>query len=47
MVDEKTLAIIEYCKPHREQMWAARILGILLDCDFRDVEHELQRKGFL
>lgn len=29
-------AILEYCKPHLDQMWAAHISGILLEKDFRD-----------
>lgn len=28
--------ILLYCKGHTEQMWAATIVSILLDCDFRD-----------
>lgn len=33
--------VIEYCEPHLEQMWAARVVGILLGCDFRDCKEHL------
>lgn len=33
--------IIEYCRPHWKQMWAAQILGIVFGCDFRDVKGKL------
>jgi len=33
--------ILEYCKPHAEQMWAARVAGIILDCEYRDVQSEI------
>jgi hypothetical protein len=29
--------ISKYCAPHTDQMWAAVISGIILECDFRDV----------
>lgn len=32
----KRKLVIEYCYPHLEQMWAARIVGILLGCSFKD-----------
>lgn len=38
----KVKAIIEYCEPHLEQMWAARVIGILLGCDFRDVKDHIE-----
>jgi hypothetical protein len=28
--------ILEYCRPHTDQMWAAKIVSIILGCDFRD-----------
>lgn len=34
----KEVEILEYCYPHCQQMWAATIMGIILGCDFRDVE---------
>jgi hypothetical protein len=32
----KKKAVIEYCYDHVDKMWAANIIGVLLDCDFRD-----------
>lgn len=34
----KKKAVIDYCYDHLEKMWAARIVGILLGCDFRDAK---------
>jgi hypothetical protein len=34
----KTKAVIEYCYKHLDQMWAAKVAGILLGCDFRDAK---------
>lgn len=28
--------VIRYCYPNTEIFWAAKIIGILLNCDFRD-----------
>lgn len=39
----RTNEIIEYCEPHLEMMWAARIVGILLNCDFRSCKAELKK----
>lgn len=36
-------AVIEYCYDHLETMWAARITGILLGCDFRDAKDHADR----
>jgi len=33
--------VFEYCKPHLSSMWAAQIVGILLECDFRDAASAL------
>ncbi len=33
--------VLEYCKPHLDQMWAATIVGMLLKCDFRDAKSKL------
>lgn len=38
---KKIDAVIDYCEPHIEQMWAASVVGILLDCSFRDVREHL------
>jgi hypothetical protein len=35
--------VLNYCEPHTEQMWAAYIIGLILDCDFRDSKQELQK----
>lgn len=32
----EVMEILEYCRPHIDQMWASRILGIILKCEFRD-----------
>jgi len=39
----KKLEVIQYCYPHLEKMWAAKIVGILLDCDFRDAKEFADR----
>lgn len=36
---------VEYCAPYTHQMWAATIVGILLECDFRD--SPIKAKKFL
>jgi len=41
----KELQIIEYCRPELEHMWASTIIGIILDCDFRDADSELRKRG--
>ena len=34
---EKRIALVlQYIHPYLNFMWAARIYGILMDCDFRD-----------
>ena len=30
--------IIDYCEPHLDMTWAARMIGIALECDFRDCQ---------
>lgn len=40
---EKLDEILKYCEPHLEQMWAATIVSNILECDFRDAKHELQK----
>lgn len=39
---EKIVKVLDYCKPHLDKMWAATIVGILLDCDFRDAKVTLE-----
>lgn len=40
---EKQTEILEYCRPHTDQMWAARIVSIILGCDFRDATPTLAK----
>lgn len=40
--DEKE--ILKYCQPHMEQMWASVIVGIILECDFRDAGTRLKEQ---
>lgn len=35
--------ILEYCRPHTDQMWAAKIVSIILGCDFRDATPALAK----
>lgn len=39
---EKLSEILEYCSGRAEQMWAATIAGIILECDFRDVKQRIK-----
>jgi hypothetical protein len=32
-------AVVEYCYDHLDIMWSAKIVGILLGCDFRDAKY--------
>lgn len=41
---EKEKEILSYVTPYIEYMWAARIAGIILECDFRDVKTELDKQ---
>lgn len=36
--EAQNLEILEYCRPHLDQMWAAKIASIILDCDFRETK---------
>lgn len=38
----KEMEIIEYCKKYIDQMWATTIVGIILNCDFRDAKAKLE-----
>lgn len=42
-VTEKEHEILEYCKDHTDKMWAATIVGIILDCEFMDAPIEIKR----
>lgn len=33
---DKEKAIIKYCEPSEKWMWAAEIMGTILECDFKD-----------
>lgn len=39
----KQKEILEYCRNNTHLMWAAKIVSIALDCDFRDAEYELEK----
>lgn len=45
--DKQVDDILTYCKPHIDKMWAASIVGILLDCDFKDAHNALKELGEL
>lgn len=34
--------ILEVCKGHEQLMWSAKIISILLGCDFRDSKQKLE-----
>ena len=36
--NRKMRQILLYCEPYLDQMWAAVVVGILLDCDFKDAK---------
>ncbi len=38
---KKQNQILEYSKPHIDQMWSATICGIILDCEFRDAKSKI------
>jgi hypothetical protein len=38
---EKLNSILKYCQPHVHDMWAANIVGSILECDFRDAQNAL------
>lgn len=40
--DSKVVEILTYCRPHVDEMWAAKICSVLLDCDFRDVKRKFE-----
>ena len=40
---EKNKEVLEYCRPHTDQMWAAKIVSIILGCDFRDATPTLAK----
>lgn len=43
LCDEQISELINYCLPHHEKMWAAKVLGIVFDCDFRDSKEAAEK----
>lgn len=39
----KIKEVLDYCEPHLEQMWAAKVSSILLSCDFRDAKQHKKK----
>lgn len=37
-LSNEQIAIIEYCYPHTDMMWASTIIAMILKCDFRDAK---------
>lgn len=42
-MEKEKLEVLKYCYGHTSQMWAATIVSILLNCDFRDSTKELEK----
>lgn len=40
-IDLRIQEVLLYCKPHLDKMWAAKVVSILLDCDFRECKDVL------
>lgn len=38
----KFASVLNYCEGHTDEMWAATIVAILLDCDFRESSRALK-----
>lgn len=38
---KKNTEVLEYCEAYTDQMWAASIVSIILNCDFRDAKQKL------
>jgi len=34
--------ILKICKGHEDLMWSAKIIGIILECDFRDAKQKIE-----
>lgn len=39
---KKQTEILEYCRPHTDQMCAAVIIATILGCDFRDAKQKVE-----
>jgi len=42
MLSKKDWAVIAYCEAYLDQMWAAMVCSIILECDFRDVKQKIK-----
>lgn len=40
---KKHKEVVGYCAQHIDKMWASTIVGILLNCDFRDASEALKK----
>lgn len=40
---QKQLRVINYSKDKLDQMWAATVVSVLLDCDFRDAKEVVKK----
>jgi len=41
-IDKRVSEVLAYCQKHIDQMWAATVAGMLLNCDFRDADEMLK-----
>ena len=39
---DNEIKILKYCKDNTEYMWAAMIVGLLLECDFKESTKRLE-----
>lgn len=46
-LNKKLNDILKVCEGHEDLMWSAKIIGIILDCDFRDAKTELEKRKAL
>lgn len=44
MSEEKINKVLKYCKGKTDYVWAATIVSILLNCDFRDAKETLEER---
>lgn len=40
-LENKINDVLKVCKPHTDFMWSAKIISILLGCDFRDAKNQV------
>lgn len=43
-LNERIDQVLRYCEPHLDKMWAAAVVGGLLDCDFRDADKAIRNR---